>query len=849
MSSSSSLSPILGLFALSIGLSAGSAQAANLSKVLPVDPVAVSQPTTAQHPLDQGRQFYSKGQFKEAIEAWEKAAQQFSSTGDSSNQILALNYLSLAHQELSQWDQAKRAIESSRKLIQGQPTSAALSAKIYNTHANLKLSTGQPQAALGDWEQAEKLYRQAKDSIGAIGTQINQAQAMKTLGFYRRAQQKLESLESQIMILPDSDLKANALHNYGAALQVVGDLETAKNIFAESLRVTKAVGSNRETSSILLSLGQTHWYLGEWEQAIGDFQEAEKQASNPLDQLQAQIHQLEVAIEAKQTSQTKELAQKIHQKLQTLAPNRTSIYLTIRFVAMLTRLDPSAIPIETRKLATQLATSAQAAQNLQDPQAEAYALIQLAHLYRLSGQPAESLQLSQQALAIARQIQVKEITSQAAWQVGRSLKQQNQRAQAIEAYTEAVNALKDLRQDLVAINSDVQFSFRDSIEPIYRELVALLLEKRPNQDELKQARSLMEALQLAELDNFFREACLDTQAQQIDQLDQSASVIYPILLEDRIAVIASTAGQPLVYHETPITRNQVEDTLNEFLASLNPVSDKRDRFRLSKQIYDWLIRPIESAPELSQAKTLVFVSDGALRNIPMPALYDGKQYLVEKYAVALSPGMQLMQTRSRPTEMGAIVAGISEARQGFNALPEVKTEVKQISQLVAAQTLLNQEFTVNTLADRVKYNPAGIVHLATHGQFSSRMEDTYLLTWEGPMNVRELSNLLQTRENVAQGGAIELLVLSACDTAAGDNRATLGLAGLAVKSGARSTLATLWPVKDKAAASLMEKFYANLRQPGMTKAQALQQAQKSMIASDYEDPFFWSAFVLVGNWL
>lgn len=95
-----------------------------------------------------------------------------------------------------------------------------------------------------------------------------------------------------------------------------------------------------------------------------------------------------------------------------------------------------------------------------------------------------------------------------------------------------------------------------------------------------------------------------------------------------------------------------------------------------------------------------------------------------------------------------------------------------------------------------------------------------------------------------------MLVLSACDTATGDDRAVLGLAGLAVKSGARSTIATLWPVKDKAAEMLMTRFYDQLRKPQITKAEALRQAQIELIRqTDFQDPFFWSAFVLVGNWV
>ena len=159
-----------------------------------------------------------------------------------------------------------------------------------------------------------------------------------------------------------------------------------------------------------------------------------------------------------------------------------------------------------------------------------------------------------------------------------------------------------------------------------------------------------------------------------------------------------------------------------------------------------------------------------------------------------------------------------------------------------------EQFTSKALADRLSNSSADVVHLATHGQFSSRQEETFLLTWDGRMNIKELSEVLQSRQ-ASRTRAIELLVLSACDTAAGDEYAALGLAGLAVKSGARSTLATLWPVKDAAAASLMTRFYTHLRQPGTTKAEALRQAQiEIMKQTDFDDPFFWSGFVLVGNW-
>ncbi len=139
------------------------------------------------------------------------------------------------------------------------------------------------------------------------------------------------------------------------------------------------------------------------------------------------------------------------------------------------------------------------------------------------------------------------------------------------------------------------------------------------------------------------------------------------------------------------------------------------------------------------------------------------------------------------------------------------------------------------------------MHLATHGQFSSQADKTFLLAWDGPIGVNELSTILQSREDNIPT-AIELLVLSACETAQGDNRAALGLAGVAVRAGARSTLASLWTVQDKSTATFMSQFYQNLVDSHMTKAEALRQAQITSLKK-LQTTADWAVYVLVGNWL
>ena len=212
--------------------------------------------------------------------------------------------------------------------------------------------------------------------------------------------------------------------------------------------------------------------------------------------------------------------------------------------------------------------------------------------------------------------------------------------------------------------------------------------------------------------------------------------------------------------------------------------------------------------------------------------------------------MQLVDIKPLSREQVQLFAGgISESRQQFEALPNVLLELAQIkSKFSQGNFLKNESFTNSSIETNIKQYPAQIVHLATHGQFSSKAEDTFILTWDGQLNIDQLTNIL--RSDKKQIRPIELLVLSACQTATGDKRASLGLAGIAVRAGARSTIATLWSVDDQASSLLMSEFYQELTNGKITKSEALRRAQLSVLKQDeFKHPYFWSAFVLIGNWL
>ena len=804
--------------------------------------------------LIQGKTAYDAGKYSEATRYWLQAQNEYKTQGDRSREALSLNYLSLANQELGRWDMADRCIGQSLDLLDKSSGNTRVLAQILNTQGSLQLAQGQAQSALASWQRAEGIYAEAQDSLGVIGSKINQAQALQHLGLYRRSQKILEELQTELEIEGDLQLRVIGLRSLGNALQVAGNLEQAQKVLTESLTLAQELNSPEEISATLFSLGNTAQGLESYEAAIAFYEQTALKTANSLNKVEAQLNQLSLLTRMDNWQAAREIIPNLQSELQNLSPSRRVLYAKVNLAKNLIYLQQKNssfdryLPYTTNLLTNTI----DRAKTLQDVRAESYALGTLGHLYEQERKLAMAEKATEQALNLANRIDATDIIYQWQWQLGRLLQQQGERQSAIAAETGAVNSLQTIRGDLAATNLDAQYSFRESVEPIYRDLVGLLLESNPSQDNLVQAREVIESLQLAELENYFREACIDAKPKQIDRVDRHAGVIYPIILSDRLGVIVSLPGQPLSYHENSVSQVEVEQTLEQLFQSLNPVFSNKRRMKYSQQVYDWLIKPVEAELTAQDIDTLVFVLDGSLRNLPMAALYDGKQYLIEKYNVALTPGLQLLEpTVLKEQKLEAVIAGVSESNQGYSALPGVKTEVRQISNTFPSQLLLDREFTSQNFKQQLENSPSPLIHLATHGQFSSNPEETFIVTWGDRIKVRDLENILQAREENIDAKPIELLVLSACQTAEGDKRAALGIAGIAVRSGARSTLATLWSVEDQSTVALMNGFYQQLAATeSTTKAKALREAQIALMHSDkYSHPYYWAPFILVGNWL
>lgn len=526
----------------------------------------------------------------------------------------------------------------------------------------------------------------------------------------------------------------------------------------------------------------------------------------------------------------------------------------------------SASPDTIRRLLEQIR---QQADRLEDTQAQSYAWGSLGRFYEIlalqNRSPdtwSQAQSATQRALGLAQAVQAWPIAYQWQWQLGRIYQAQTQSETAIVHYQAAVATLDTVRQDLLAVESRVQSSFRDDVEPVYRELVSLLLASPngtlPSQTDLQLAIEEIDALQLTELENFLSCNLTQTVVLNQPQTEARAAILYPILLPDQLAVIARLPQSDTIqFHTVAISRDEATQHLEQLRQQVEQRYLTEAFFKQSQQVYDWLIRPFRAALEQQQVQTLVFVSDGVIRNVPMAALYDGERFLVEDYAIALSPGLQLpASTPLTNVQLDVIAFGLSEVRPdfpphaNFAPLANVERELSQIATEVSSRDVLNQAFTSDVLRSWINRFDSPIVHIATHGQFSSNPNDTFLLAWDRRITLNDFSNILQTRE-AQNTKAIELLVLSACRTADGDDHATLGLAGIAIQSGARSTIGSLWYVDDLSTSELVGRLYQELSkpEPGMTRAEALRRAQVSLLNSPgYRAPVFWAPYVLVGNW-
>ncbi|WP_445242295.1 CHAT domain-containing protein [Microcoleus sp. S13_C5] len=359
------------------------------------------------------------------------------------------------------------------------------------------------------------------------------------------------------------------------------------------------------------------------------------------------------------------------------------------------------------------------------------------------------------------------------------------------------------------------------------------------------------------------------------QTGKKTAIIYVLSRPEQLdLIIVPPTGLP-IHKSIPAAKRE---TLMKVAANfrselLNPRNINTESYLpASQQLYQWIIAPLEADLKAQGIDTLVFSMDAGLRSLPLAALHDGSQFLVEKYSIGLIPSVNLTDTNYESVKNAEVLAMGASQFTNNQPLPAVPAELNAIASEWKGESFLNQTFTLNNLQSQRNDRPYRIIHLATHGEFKSGAPSNSYI---------QLSDRRLTLDRVRELGwnqppKVELLVLSACKTAVGDEGVELGFAGLAVQAGVKSVLASLWYVSDEGTLGLMAEFYHHLKVAPI-KAEALRQAQIAMIKGqvriengrlilsnlnkelelppelaklgneNLSHPYYWSAFTMIGS--
>ena len=738
--------------------------------------------------LQQGMHAYNKGSFEEAVQLWRSAIRQMQSEADEQQLVTAYFYLAGGLLELGRFAEAIDALSLALNLAK------KVDDQVMQTRIMANL--GQVYMLAGNEEEAVRYITGSADRTKKDADPALRAAVLNNLGNLFESQKKYD--QASIVYRDAATLAGQAGNNELAAKAGVNqarvslqqkDYDRAAGKLYGALVPAATLSDSHEKSSVLIQIGQ----------------------------LFSRIHEVQKKSSAGQDTNALGQAYKA-------------------FTA-----------------------AAKVAQKLDDSRAVSYALGYLGGLYEMERRYEEALSYTRQAVFAAQKIQAPDILYLWQWQTARILKAQKNINGAISAYKRSLQNIDAVKKDLAEeCHSNIRNrqSYIQTVGPIYFGLADLLLQRSAVEEDLDLlrqdlllARDTIERLKTVEIQDYFQDDCVTAYLSQslgLDELAVNTAIIYPIVLPNRVEILLSfkneikqftvqTNGREVI-HEVRLLREKIEVPGSLYLEH-------------ATKLYNWLVRPIEEDLARQKVDLLVFVLDRSLKSIPMSVLHDGKNFLIRKYGIATTLGLTL--TAPQPLgkdNLQVLLNGLTEGVQGFSSLPSVSKELQSINSRFEGQLFLNKDFTKANIQEALLQQSYSIVHIASHGQFDSDPQNTFLLTYGSKLTMDELNEFMAPSRFREE--PVELLTLSACQTAIGDERAALGLAGVALKAGARSALASLWFIEDEATALLMEGFYTNLSRFEGSKAQALQQAQLALLDNQkFQHPAFWAPFILIGNWL
>lgn len=730
-------------------------------------------------------------------------------------------------------------------------------------HAS-SLQQGEEFFQQGHFAQAIKQWETTLEQESDLGTSIHMdtllhlAIAYQTLGNLTSAQM---TLQQALKIATDQKFPEQEalIYSYlGDIWLAMQQIEKAQSHLEQGLILARRLNKPLLLAHLLNNLGNVQSVKKNYSEASNFYQQAKEFSKTDKSlQLQSMLNEAQVYLKLGNSPKSLASLTKGLEQVQTLKDNYEKGFHWLSLGQLLLHIrSPQAYQMAYQSFEEAFKLG----HRYQHHRLKAYAKGLLGEVYEREQRYSDALQLTRQASFFSQE--EKDILYLWEWQMGRILLAQNRLEEALEAYVQARDHLNPIQTRLAIGHRDASEAFQERIRPVYFGLADVLLRKAQLTSSvpvkkalLIQAQTVIEQLKAAELQDYFQDECVSvahSKSSSLEGLEPHTAVFYPILLPERIELLLNT-GDDIHQLQVPVGAEQIGRVILEFRKNLQTATHYRFAQQAS-QLYQWLIAPLRQDIEDHQITLMVIVPDGPLRTIPMAALYheQTKKFLIEEMALAMTPGLTLTESQWSQDKqtINILINGLSESVQDFSSLPNVPKEIEEIGSLFSQkEVLMNENFLLENVNKILQQTPYSIIHIASHGQFDSDPKKTFLLTYDDKLTMGRLENLMRFKE-LSKTKPVELLTLSACQTAVGDERAALGLAGVAVKAGARSALATLWFVNDESTAQLVTEFYQQLQQPGVSKAKALQNAQKRLIGErNFRHPLYWSPFLLIGNWL
>ncbi|MEK8020530.1 MAG: CHAT domain-containing protein [Candidatus Parabeggiatoa sp.] len=748
----------------------------------------------------------------------------------------------------------------------------------------------------GQFEDAISLWQKAfseKSQKTPLNIQIKLASAYQKLGFYQKAFNLLQASLTRAKIQKNNQAHTIILSEI-ATLYLSGyqdkknqgttfenednpdNLEKANEHLNKAIEIARQTNDKLVIAKVLNKQGNLLFIEGNYEDAIITYKESEQLAREVGDlSLMAKVlinitNTMILEDEVKVTV-VKQLMEALDVTKKLKASHDKSFGLMA--LSNMTSDIPDKFISKSAKRWFQYTALKFALESAEkDIRAKSYAYGYIGKLYEDDKRYNEALQLTRQALFLALETALPELMYRWYWQWGRVLKAQGEQIRAIKMYQSAIhsireNNIRDCNRSIIpslfntGYRSRTEDKFYDKLGKLYFELADLLIEE----GDLQRALDTVEYLKIVEFQDYFKDDCIvEKKPIKPFEMPTDSAILYPILLPDRIELLLKLPTNYIKRFVVFLEDEKKDETVDEFVN--NTASSFNGKLRepnsvqykeKAQKLYEWLIAPIERTLNQHHITTLVVVPDRQLRRIPFAALHDGEKFLIQKYAIAILPSLKLSYPKALSRQsVQVFIGGISVPVKIANGkksikLPSVPEALNKIQNLYPenSKKFLDAKLTKSIFEQEMESPLAyTIVHIASHSYFALDPKDSYLLLYNEDLKMDRLEELLKYGR--LNKPPVELLTLSACETAKGDDhKAGLGLAGVSIKAGVESTLANLWLVDDRAATELSVAFYEHLQNQKLTKAQALQEAQKELMKTEkFQHPYYWAPLILIGNW-